>query len=292
MSETSFQVQEDSFNEVTPSLKNLDENDTTQGGKNPVFMFEPEIERCPYCNEVLKSYYTSHLKPVITLEGKIRVQSKVTICKNSECPKHLKFKSKPMKIKKLFLPRMTYGIDVVAKVGHLFDVKHLNGPEIHEKLKKKHELWIPLSEIYEIYYKYEALLAGLNEERIKEVKERFQEQEGYVLTIDGTSSGGSDILIIIRDNMSDEVLLARVVDSESYLNLKPLIKEVIEMFGEPIAVISDMKPGILKAVRELLPNVKHQFCQRHFLDNVGNGLLKVPYVELSEELKKKRLPLT
>ena len=291
MTEINFKVQDDSFNELINARESSDDNYFSKSVKDTVFLFEPEIERCLYCNEVLKSYYTSHVKPVIRLDGKICVQSKVTICRNPDCPEYLKFKSKPMEIKKLFLPRMTYGIDVVVKIGYLFDVKHKNGPEIHEKLKKNFGLWIPLSEIYEIYYKYEALLAGMNEERIKEVKKRFQEQGGYILTVDGTSSGGSAILIIIRDNISDEVLLARVVDSESYLNLKPLIEEVIKMFGKPIAVISDMKPGILKVVRELIPGVKHQYCHRHFLDNVGNGLLKEPYDELKKTLKKKRSAL-
>jgi hypothetical protein len=156
----------------------LSEINYVSNTKNEIFFFEPEIEFCPYCGEVLKSYYTSHLKPVITLNGKIRIQSKVTICKNPECSKYLEFKSKPMEVKKLFLPRMTYGLDVVAKVGYLFDIKHSNGPEIHEMLREEYGLWVPLSQIYELYYKYEALLAGLNEARIQEIKKRFYKQGG------------------------------------------------------------------------------------------------------------------
>lgn len=288
MSELRFKIQNESYQNIYDVNRVLGENNCVPNTKNVILIYEPEIERCLYCDSVLKPYYSSHLKPVITLNGRIHVQSKVKICKNPECSKYLDFKSKPMEIKKLFLPRMTYGLDVVALVGHLFDVDHLNGPEIHEKLKEEYSLWIPLSQIYELYYKFEALLTGMNEERIKEIKKRFSEQGGYILTIDGTSSGGSEPLMILRDNMSDEVLIGKMVDSESYPNIKPLIKDVIDIYGEPIAVISDMKPGIIKAVRELLPDIKHQFCQRHFLNNVGKGLLKEPYNELKEEIKKKR----
>ncbi len=61
--------------------------------------------------------------------------------------------------------------------------------------------------------------------------------------------------------------------SEDNDSVQPLFERVIEMYGKPGAVISDMQPAFIKSVENRLPDVLHQYCQQHFLTNAGGFML-------------------
>jgi transposase-like protein len=60
------------------------------------------------------------------------------------------------------------------------------------------------------------------------------------------------------------------------------------MYGLPIAVISDMQPAIIEAVKNVMPGIPHQFCQYHFIKNAGNFMEK-EYKELGDAMKTKEV---
>lgn len=60
------------------------------------------------------------------------------------------------------------------------------------------------------------------------------------------------------------------------------------MYDLPIAVISDMQPAIIEAVKNVLPGIPHQFCQYHFIKNAGNFMEK-EYKELGKAMKNKEV---
>ena len=60
------------------------------------------------------------------------------------------------------------------------------------------------------------------------------------------------------------------------------------MYGLPIAVISDMQPAIIEAVKNVMPGIPHQFCQYHFFKNAGNFMEK-EYKELGDTMKTKEV---
>src|SRR4051812_44512409 len=71
---------------------------------------------------------------------------------------------------------------------------------------------------------------------------------------------------VVRDCLSGEVLLARSLLSGTAADLAPLLREVAEAVGVPVAgVISDGQTSIRRAVEQALPGVPHQLCQFHFL---------------------------
>jgi hypothetical protein len=53
-----------------------------------------------------------------------------------------------------------------------------------------------------------------------------------------------------------------------------------------MAIISDMQQSIIEAVKRVFPGIPHQFCQSHFLKNVGDALTKELHQELGKEIKK------
>ena len=59
------------------------------------------------------------------------------------------------------------------------------------------------------------------------------------------------------------------------------------MYGAPIAVISDMQPAIIEAVKNLIPDVPHQYCQFHFIRNAGK-FMNEDYKVLATEIKNRK----
>nr|QNO52251.1 hypothetical protein BPDGFPMF_00010 [Methanosarcinales archaeon ANME-1 ERB6] len=85
-----------------------------------------------------------------------------------------------------------------------------------------------------------------------------------------------------------ETPYANTTEKDDVPHLQPLLEKVVEMYGLPIAVISDMQPAIIEAVKNVMPGIPHQFCQYHFIKNAGN-FMKKEYKELGKAMKKKEV---
>jgi len=88
-----------------------------------------------------------------------------------------------------------------------------------------------------------------------------------ILAIDGLQPDvGHEVLWVIRDVLSGEVLLARSLLSSCQGDLAKLLREVKEALPVPIAgVVSDGQASIRNAVALALDGVPHQLCQFHYL---------------------------
>jgi hypothetical protein len=87
------------------------------------------------------------------------------------------------------------------------------------------------------------------------------------LAIDGLQPDvGHEVLWVLRDVLSGEVLLAVSLLSSCQEDLAKSIGEVGKALSVPIAaVISDGQTSIRKAVAKALPGVPHQLCHFHYL---------------------------
>ncbi len=83
--------------------------------------------------------------------------------------------------------------------------------------------------------------------------ERFKEQGQILLAIDGLQPDvGHEVLWVLRDCLSGEVLLARSLLSACEADLASLLSEVQQVVDVPICgVISDGQRSIRKAVPSL-----------------------------------------
>ena len=98
-----------------------------------------------------------------------------------------------------------------------------------------------------------------------------------ILTIDGMQPDvGHELLWIIRDCLSGEVLLARTLLSSTRGDLAALLSEVkeqLEHLEVPVkGVISDGQQTIRQAVARCLPAVPHQLCHFHYLDEAADPI--------------------
>jgi hypothetical protein len=239
---------------------------------------------CPLCGSRLVKRYNCNPRKLVTLEGEIYVLERVLRCSNPECAaRDWSFHSEELQM--ITFWRRIYGVDVTA---HIADLKHRERKTHDEILEDLHPRGINISKgnITYVLNFVEAVARGWHEENIEVIRSKIKERGGYTLGVDGTHSYLGYPLYIFRDTLSGTVLYAQAAASESADDLKPLFEKVLEMFGKPLAVVSDMQPSILEVVKELLPGVKHQFCQYHFLRNVGKELMGQDYKKLSRIMRR------
>ncbi len=209
---------------------------------------------------------------------------RVLKCRNKNCKGNsMSFHS--AEFKGLTLEGMTFGIDVVALEGEIRYEDHKTIEEIVASLSE-YGIHTNGATVSKHLDKYLALISGYHKEKIEEIRQGLAKQGGYVLQIDGTVSVKTKTLYIFRDNISGTVLYASLARDEKD-DIKPLFQYVRDTFGIPLGVISDMQDAIIGSVAEVFPGVPHQYCQYHFLKNVGNAILKEKHQQLGTMIRNK-----
>ena len=108
-----------------------------------------------------------------------------------------------------------------------------------------------------------------------------------ILALDGMQPDvGHEVLWVVRECLSGEVLLARSLLSSTADDLAPLLAEVAKAIGVPVeGVVSDGQTSIRRAVAKALPGVPHQLCGFHFLREAANPVYEADR-HAKKELKK------
>ena len=128
-------------------------------------------------------------------------------------------------------------------------------------------------------------MATANPKRLRRV---LRPQRRVVLAIDGLQPHvGHEILWVLRDCLSGEVLLARTLLSATIKDLAALIREVRQVLPVPItAVVSDGEETIRKAVARTLSGIPHQLCHFHYLREAAKPIAEADR-HAKKELKKR-----
>jgi hypothetical protein len=166
----------------------------------------PQRCRCPDCGERMWLDYTNH-RTLLLLEGLTRFDLAVRRCHNAACSAHLR-PYRPEAEGRLALPHHEFGLDVIALIGALRYAEHRTVPEIHRLLLGR---GLPLSErsVTNLLDRYDELLAvALTDDR--RLQKLLAGQGRVILAIDGLQPDvGHEVLWVIRDCLSGEILLAK-----------------------------------------------------------------------------------
>jgi hypothetical protein len=240
-------------------------------------------QNCPHCNKLMWNKYDNY-RTVRTLSGVVRLRLKIRRCYNEKCER-FGCVYRPEAEGKWALPQHEFGLDVMALCGALRYGEHRSVPEIHQQLRLQ-GICVGQRSVSHLLERYEELLAlGLtNKQRLQEIVGGSKQ---VILAIDGMQPDvGHEVLWVIRECLSGEILLARTLLSARSEDLAVLLREVKEALAVPIAgVVSDGQQSIRKAVEIALPGVAHGLCHFHYLREAA----KVIYAadrHAKKELKK------
>lgn len=239
---------------------------------------------CPVCGDPMGSDYTNH-RTLVTLEGVTRLNLAIRRCHNVACTAHLR-PYRPEAEGRFALPHHEFGLDVIALIGTLRYAEHRTVPEIHQRLLQR---GLPISQrsVTNLLDRYDELLAvALTDDR--RLKKRLAGQGRVILAIDGLQPDvGHEILWVIRDCLSGEILLAKSLLSARQQDLAALLASVRDAVGVPVVgAVSDGQHSIRNAIAEALPDVPHQLCQFHYLREAAKPIYEADR-HAKKELKKK-----
>src|SRR5262249_54319771 len=177
-------------------------------------------------------------RTVTTLDAVPRLALRIRRCPNPDCARyHRPFRPEAEPL--LALPHHEFGLEVLALVGRLRHAEHRSVPEIHQELTRR-GVAIAERSVGNLLDRYDELraLATADRERLHAL---LHKRRCVVLAIDGLRPDvGHEVLWVLRDCLSGEILLARSLLSATIEELKALLTEVQETLPVPIkGVISD-----------------------------------------------------
>jgi hypothetical protein len=227
--------------------------------------------------------YTSR-RTIVTLKGLLGLTLKVCRCPHSDCRLYRR-PYRPEEEGFLALPQSEFGLEVIAWVGHRRYRKHESVPELHRSLR---DLGVDVCErsVTHLVHRYEELVALRLTENSR-VQASLRGQGRAILALDGLQPDvGHEVLWVLRECLSGEVLLARSLLGATAAELEELLVEVKEALPVPVAgVISDGQLSIRNAVRSALPGVPHQLCQFHYFREAARTVYEADR-HAKKELKK------
>ena len=244
----------------------------------------PERTSCPHCGGFLHTDYANR-RTLHTLAGVTRLNLTIRRCHQVNCPAHKK-PYRPEVEGSLALPRHEFGLDVIALVGRLRYAEHRSVPEIRTHLVGRH---VAVSErsVTNLLDRYDELLAVAlaDDRRLKTV---LVGQGRVIVALDGLQPDvGHEVLWVVRDCLSGEILRAQSMLSARQQDLAALLESVKIACPVPIAgIVSDGQHSIRKAVATVFPGVPYQLCQFHYLREAARPIYEADR-HAKKELKKK-----
>src|SRR3954464_9417182 len=245
----------------------------------------PALPRtCPGCGGPVWAAYMAQ-RSVTPLDGPVRLRLQVRRCRDPGCLRR-GTPLRPEQEGRLALPEHEFGLDVIAAVGTLRHAQHRSVPEIHAELARR---GVPacIRTVSNLLDRYDELLA-LSLSDTARLRRVTAAAGRAILAIDGLQPDvGHEVLWVIRDCLSGEVLLARSLLSSTRDDLAALLTEVKEALEVPIAgVVSDGQDSIRKAVQKALDGVPHQLCHSHHLREAAKPIFEADR-HAKKELKKR-----
>lgn len=224
-------------------------------------------------------------RTVITLTEVVQLRLKIRRCPNPICERFQKA-YRPEQESRWALPQHEFGLDVIALVGAVRYQEHRSVPQIHEFLQQR-GLGISQRSVSHLIDRYDELVATClsDNQRLQDI---LQQQQRVILAIDGMQPEvGHEVLWVIRECISGEILMAKTSLSATQFDLAELLKVVKSGLKVPIVgVISDGQRSIRKAVETALPEAAHGLCHFHYLKEAAKPIYEADR-HAKKELKKR-----
>jgi hypothetical protein len=244
---------------------------------------EPQEVICGECGKGMTVAYHAHRK-ILTVKGLIQLRLVVRRCQTAGCPAY-KRAYRPEEEGRWALPHGECGLDLIALVGRLRYREHRSAPEIQQLLQER-GIVVCERTVEHLMHRYEELVT-LHVSEKPRLRERLSAQGRVILAIDGLQPDvGHEVLWVIREVLSGEILLARTLLSSSQEDLAVLLTEVKESLPVPVSgLVSDGQLSIRRAVASVFADEPHQLCHFHYLREAAKPIYEADR-HAKKELKK------
>jgi hypothetical protein len=241
--------------------------------------YRPEQSRCPVCERPLRRKVTLSERTIITLGEVIKLIHAGYRCPASDCSGQRRtYRSAAADA--LALPGFTFGLDIVLLVGQLRLGEHHTLDETHRHLLdrlKPLEVSISRREVLYLFDAYCTLLrAGTDVKEDKQWLAQVKANGGIILSMDGIQPDrGNETIYLVRDALTGRVLAAENVTASETAVLKAILAPIQTLDVPILGKISDAQESLLQALEQLWPDVPHQVCQFHALQDASRPAYEV-----------------
>ena len=222
---------------------------------------------CPVCGGPLWFAY-DNARTVTTLDAVVAVTLQVRRCVNPACA----FYHRPYRPElegRLALPHHEFGLDVIAWIGAGRYQDHSTVPEIYRALTGRGVVIAPRT-VGHLLGRYEELVSVVLAAPTQ--RAGLYQQGRLILAVDGLQPDkGHEVLWVVREVLSGEVLLARSLLTSGRDELRLLLQAAVAGLERlpVVGVIGDGQLALRQAVADVFPDVPHQLCQFHYLREAG-----------------------
>ena len=232
----------------------------------------PARQACPGCGGHMRLRYENR-RNLVTLSGAVRLRLRIRRCEAPGCSRfHAPYR--PEEEGALALPQHEFGLDVIALVGLLRHRDHRSVPRSTRRCASAGSTSPSAASptcSTATTSSWPPRLTGA-----RRLRRRLKGQRGVILALDGLQPDvGHEVLWVVRDCLSGEVLLARSLLSGRAADLACCCGRWRARSSVPVlGVVSDGQPSVRRAVAEALPGVPHQLCQFHFLREAAHPVFE------------------
>jgi hypothetical protein len=169
---------------------------------------------------------------------------------------------------------------------------HRQNHEIQKQLLHRFKLLIPESTISTLAHQFLDYFSAVHYAKANDIAQLIKKNGGYVGHFDGTCDAGTEVLFSVIDEISRIVLLTTRMTSENFNEVKQFFTKCKNLYDHPLAIMRDLGTNYQPAIKEVFDQVVDLICQYHFLENVGNSLLKKTHHELTNRIRNLKIKMS
>jgi hypothetical protein len=179
------------------------------------------------------------------------------------------------------LPEVTYGLDVIVRVGWRRQHDHRTMNEIGQELRAL-GIQITDREVERLWDYYRLLLRGLSQADLVKLREAEKTYGGLVWSADGLQpESGQPQLWVVREVLTRTIVRAEWLCQIDEPTLKAFLQPVKALGFKTLATVSDQQLALVKALKATWRK-PHQACQAHFLRDAAAPLVEADRARMVE----------
>ena len=228
-----------------------------------------EFTTCLTCGARLRRYATLSERPIITLQGPIRLTHCGYRCPDPACPTAAR-SYRSAAADALALPGFTFGLAIVVLVGQLRLAPHHTLDQAHQAVQARltaFEQTISRREISYLFDAYCTLVRATHEVATDTAwQAQVRANGGLIVSIDGIQPDkGNETVSRVRDVLTGRVLAAEHVRVSDTATIKQVLAPVVALELPVLGAVRDAQESLCQAIAARWPETPHQLCQFHYL---------------------------
>lgn len=250
----------------------------------------PNETSCPQCQSKMGVRNVRSRRLVSIQHGVVFSRITTLICREGcKTPDGRREIRRPEELEYLVPSGANIGYDVEVFCGIKRYLEGLQRDEIKKQLEEEHDIFISSRKISVLANQFVEHFNKLHASRSQAFRDVLKDDGGTPWHIDATGEDGSGTVLIVYAGWKKWVLGTCKITTECKEQIKPLLHETADQFGDPLAVVRDygkgMTPAIDEFVRERKAKIGILGCHTHFIKFVGNNLLNSEYNALRQLIR-------